>query len=242
MVLSPRESDYLERQLEYSFLYNSDPNAIHVLLSILDHQSNISALMPKYQCTRNIGSALKRTLKHRKDKDGIIHTLKRLINDDTNRFELAMYLHGYRHALRDKSKVDQLEYAGLEIFGAEYLYNATTLFHQTNERRVLKMQVSYCNEIQRKDALKRSIKKLANYYCDKVIRHKIYNLNRYLDKQLIIDYEDASNIVFDEDYLTIAELSMVYRKFVLYLVRNICRVYLDAYWTGLNDAVLKRYL
>ena len=89
---------------------------------------------------------------------------------------------------------------------------------------------------------KEQLQKTVDSYCKNIIRHKVLNLNKYLDKQLTIEYNsNMYNIKEDNSLLTLEELSNIYKEIVKVVSRNGLKLYKDAYWYGLNDRVLERY-
>lgn len=79
-------------------------------------------------------------------------------------------------------------------------------------------------------------------YTKNILKPKILNLNKHLDKQLEIEYKSSSPYFRDEEsILTLEELIIVYREVLKIITRNINKLYNDAYWNGLNDRVIMRY-
>jgi hypothetical protein len=81
-----------------------------------------------------------------------------------------------------------------------------------------------------------------NKYITNVIKSKVFSLNKFLDKQLTIDYcSNAGNIKEDSTLLTKDDLYFIYIEVKKAIIKNGFKLYKDAYWNGLNDRVLKRY-
>ena len=85
----------VEEGLENRFLYQNDPDSMHILLSMIDHRQKLANLQPGYRLMEQMSKSLNRSLRYRKDRDYIVSAIKKLINDDVNRFELAVFLKGY---------------------------------------------------------------------------------------------------------------------------------------------------
>ncbi len=57
--------------------------------------------------------------------------------------------------------------------------------------------------------------KAIHTYCEKVIKNKIYNLDKYTDKQLTIECDsNEMNIKEEEPYLSLVELNKIYNNIV----------------------------
>ena len=76
----------VEDGLENRFLYQNDPDSMHMLLSMIDHRQKLANLQPGYRLMEQMSKSLNRSLRYRKDRDYIVSAIKKLINDDVNRF------------------------------------------------------------------------------------------------------------------------------------------------------------
>src|SRR5690606_1244872 len=79
-------------------------------------------------------------------------------------------------------------------------------------------------------------------YCDNILKGKVLSLNKFLDKQLTIEY-NSKTFSIKEDYslLTLEELTSIYKEIIKVVFKSGFKLYKEAYWYGLNDRVLKRY-
>lgn len=231
----------IEKSLEYSFLYDNDTDSLHVLLSIFDHWHRYKNMCPKYILMKKLNTALKRTLTDRRDREYIIRAIKKLINDDINRFELAVTMDVYSKGYEDAESVDRLERIALENFTDDELHNKKILFHNVKSGKAIGLQSRLYHNLKVEQDDFKQLKRLSSMYCKKVLKHKVYQINSYLDKQVVLNFDDLSQLKLEENNLTIKELNHIYNKLSQYLYNNITRVYKEAYWNGVNDAVLERY-
>ena len=74
----------IEEGLEESFLYENDPDSLHILLSIIEHGHRFHHFQPHYQLMKNLSGSLKRILKERRDRELILLAIKKVLNDDIN--------------------------------------------------------------------------------------------------------------------------------------------------------------
>lgn len=232
---------HVEKSLEYNFLYKSDADSIHLLLSMLDNKHRYANLRPKYTLMKYLSTALKRTLNERKDREYILLAMKRLINDDVNRFELSIVIDAYSQGYYDDRWVDRVERCALEMFSSEELSRRKILFQETKNGKAMGVKSDLFHELKEETEIYHNLRKLSSAYGKRVLRHKIYQLNHYLDKQIVMDYDNLACLKVEENNLNIRELNHIYNKFNQYLYRNIAKVYKDAFWNGINDAVLERY-
>ena len=75
-------------------------------------------------------------------------------------------------------------------------------------------------------------------FANKVIKDKTYSLNKYVDRQLELDRDGinpASIMIPKED------LKIIYKETFIFILNTCTNLYIDAYWNGLNERVLKRY-
>ncbi len=75
-----------------------------------------------------------------------------------------------------------------------------------------------------------------------MIKYKIYNLDKYTDKQLAIECDsNRMDIREEEPYLSLSELNKIYNTIVKTINKNAIISYERASWFGVNDRVLNRY-
>ena len=76
----------------------------------------------------------------------------------------------------------------------------------------------------------------------KLLKKKIYVLNSYLDRQIMININsNESKFIDSEKPLNHEELMGLNRKIVKFLFKDALKVYKLGFWDGVNDRVLKRY-
>ena len=227
--------------LKNRFLFDSDINSIHILLSLYDLEENISNIYPKYICLNNIKRKVKNILSYRSDNDLISKNIAYLLHEDINRIELCFYLEGYKNGYYDTKYVNLLEERALEVFNVKELYERSFLFH-FNKSKVNNIKKSFLKEIDTIERKNKEINKLVSKFSSKVIRKKLSNLDNILDKQLKLDFTPYDFNIKEERFnLSIDEVDKIYRGIVNLLIKDLKRIYKDSSWYALNDRVLKRY-
>lgn len=229
--------------LKHNFLYNSDINCIHILLNLYDLEDNIRNIFPKYVSIKHLRCHISKILKDRRGNQLIAMNLGELIHDDINRLELFLYLEAYKQGFFNKKEVDKLEGLTVKYFSIDKLYSLKYLFHfETNNEEVLEYRHNIYNNLKIDEESNKTTYDSITKYSTNVIKTKVFSLNKYLDKQLTIDYNsDRCNIKEDETLLTKEDLNGIYREVLKIIIKNGVKLYKDAYWNGLNDSVLKRY-
>lgn len=229
--------------LKYNFLYKNDINCIHILLNLYDLEDNITNICPKYISINNLKKHIGRLLKDRNSNHLISLNLGQLIHEDINRLELYIYLEGYKQGYFNNKWVNILEKVTVENRIIEELYDIKYLYHfDTSEVHILNIKTDLNEEIQEDEKRNKFIHDIITGYCDNVIKPKVLNLNKFLDKQLKIEYDsDMYNIKEDNSLLTLLELNNIYREIMKIILKDGLKLYMDAYWYGINDRVLKRY-
>lgn len=233
----------LEENLEYQFLYESDSDSIHLLLSMLDLDHPTSNLQPRYILMKNINTSLFRALSDRKDRYFILPAIQKLINDDVHRFELAICLKAYPLG-REESMVwvDKLERVALETYSPQELEHLHILFQSAKKGPAMAIKSQLFHWLKDQTNNYKELYRFCNIFSQKVIKSKIYRANHHLDRQIVLDFDHLSQLTSEESVLTIKDLNFIYRKFRQYLASNACRIYKENIWNGINDAVLERYL
>lgn len=230
-----------EKSLEYQFLYNDDPNSIFLLLSWLDNKHLCYNLAPKYSVTKALLTGLRRSIRGRVDKKSIVDAISRLVSDDLNRLELAFTIKAYRNAYNNLKMVDRLEKIALKRFTPNQLILKNTLLHEVNDSEIEAFKEEIQNELIKNKELALNDYH-ANVFLDKNIKKKIYRVNYYMDKQVVVDYINTDILRVEGNNLSINELKHIYDKSKFYINRRLKSAYLNQYWYSLNDSVLSRYI
>lgn len=229
-----------EQSLEYQFLYNDDPDSIFLLLSWLENKNVGENLVPKYSVTKALLTGLRRSIRGRKDKKSIVDAISKLVSDDLNRLELAFTIKAYRNACVCTRLIDKLERLALNYYTANELSNMKYLFHDSNEARIVKFKENVREEIL-KNKLSYNNEYHINNFLDNNIKKKFFRVNFYMDKQVVVDYNNADILTLEGKSLTINELQHIYSKAKFYINRSMEIAYFNQFWYSLNDSVLSRY-
>src|SRR5699024_3210360 len=96
-------------------------------------------------------------------------------------------------------------------------------------------------EIEDSERKNRYIENLVISFCDEIIKDKINNLNKYIDRQLKMDCSSTSTIKEGGIRYAKEDLDKIYGAIVKDLFKSIFKIYKDASWFGVNHKVIKRY-
>ena len=248
MYNSVFDYNYLSKTLEYKFLYQNDIDSMHILLSVLENKYEFFNLKPKYSLLKRISYGLYRSLSYRQDRDYILHTIQKLVNDEINRLELAINIEAYLKGFYSSDCVNLVERTALDIFDSYTLSNRKKLFHRLKDFRkviegekIYKLKSDIFSYLESNPEIFVNLERLSRYFCDENLKKKIFNINEYLSSQLVIDEKNLSELKLEEKMLTVYELNKIYNKFSIYLIKYIHEIYKNNFWYGVNDGVLKRY-
>lgn len=230
--------------LKNNFLYNNDLNSIYILLALYDIEENISNIYPKYMCKNEIRKKIQYILKNNENASAIAHNLSVILHEDVNRLELCFYLEGYKRGFASNQWTNRLEEKAIEILGIESLYISPYLFQfDISNSQIKSLYIKCRNEIEAQERRSKTIEGLVYTFANRIIKRKIMDLDKYLNKQLKMDFE-LYNIRITETNLNLKdeEVDKVYHTIVNILTKKMKKIYKDAYWFAVNDKVLKRYL
>lgn len=229
--------------LKYNFLFNNDLNSIHILLNLYDIEDNIRNIFPKYVSIKFLRNQISRFLKDRRGNQLIALNLGELIHEDINRLELLLYLEGYKEGYVNVKEANDLEKITVKSYSVNELYYRKYLFHfEANTEETINLKEKLFTKLNHKENTSNRLQGLINDYFENVIKNKVFSLNKYLDKQLTIEYDSNSTTITEDDtLLTNEDLTLLYNEVKKIISRNGMRLYKDAYWNGINDRVLKRY-
>ncbi|WP_353096999.1 hypothetical protein [Tissierella praeacuta] len=228
--------------LIYKFLYKNDINCIHILLNLYDLEENITNICPKYVSIHHLKKHISKFLKQKKGNYSISLNLGQLIHEDINRLELFIYLEGYKHGYFNNYWVNNLEEIAVRNIPIDKLYKKKYLYHFDNKiRQISDIKALIGEEIQKNEKENKYLYNIIKDYCNKLLRGKIFNLNRHLDEQLTIEYNSKICCTKEDSLLTLDELNDIYKEMIKIVLKDGLKLYKEAYWYGLNDRVLKRY-
>ncbi|NLW22723.1 MAG: hypothetical protein GXY88_05670 [Tissierellia bacterium] len=243
MVLAKTDLWGLYKGLQYNFLYNNDIDSIHILLNLYDLEAKITNICPKYICTSEIRKRVKRILLGRRDRQLISNNIAMLIHEDINRLELTLYLEGYKDGYYNKKWVNIIEGEAIKHFSVDKIYEKNFLFHyETTLKDIVNIKKDFWSDIEEREKESKYLYHFVKDYCEKIIKGKVFSLNKYIDKQLTIEYNlNKLNIQEEGSFLSANELNKIYKAVFKTIMKNAITIYKNACWFGVNDGVLNRY-
>lgn len=243
MALSDPKHYDLYEGLKYNFLFNNDINCIHILLNLYDLENNINNIFPKYISIKRLRKNIRKALKNRRGNHLIAYNLGELIHEDINKLELLIYLDGYKSGYLNKNYTNTLENITLKYFSITDLYDMKYLFHFDNSiGEVADFKSDIYKHLLQEETTQSILEETIEKYTENILKPKVLNLNKYLDKQLSIEYQSKPPYFKDEEsLLTLDELKSVYEEVRKIITRNVNKIYNDSYWNGLNDRLIMRY-
>lgn len=231
----------LERRLENDFLYNKDANSMNLLLTLIHSRRQTMNMEPNYELMKSILFGLRRTLYYRKDKEYILTGVKKVANDDIHRLELSIALEGYRDAQNYTEWIDRVERIALTVFSPKEINQRPFLFKGFTGEQVQLLRERFEQEIMSQSRLDRDLNKKIKDFFRYKISDKLGELNQYIDRQFVMDYENPSRLKEDGKNLSLGEINLIRQKMLQYTCQFAKQIYLDYLWYGINDAVLERY-
>lgn len=225
------------------FLYENDIECISILLNIYNVEDSIENICPSYISSKHLKKDIINFLKNKEGKELIAYNLSNLIHNDINRFELFIYLEGYRLGFNSTKSANKLECLTFKFLELEDLYNRQKLFnYELNNKEILDLKDKFIKNIRRDEKIKEHIHDIVYGFELNILKEKVFDLNSHLDKQLVLDF-DSGEYVFKEtnSYLSRKELYGLNKKIIRFLYIDGLRVFENAYWDGINDRVMKRY-
>ncbi|OLS01662.1 hypothetical protein [Tissierella creatinophila] len=243
MALSDSKVYDIYEELKYKFLFNNDINCMHILLNLYELENNINNIFPKYISIRRLRKNIRKALNDRRGNHLIAYNLGELIHEDINKLELLIYLEAYKAGYLNKKHVNILENITLKYFSISNLYNMRYLFNfDTSISEVNNFKLDIYESLLQEEKTQNILKGTITSYTENILKPKVLSLNKYLDKQLSIEYQSKPPYFRDEEsILTLEELKVVYKEVVKIITINANKLYNHAYWNGLNDRLISRY-
>lgn len=241
MYLAKQKDDMLKENLKARFLYKDDLDSLYLLLSIIEKDFKCNTLKPSYSCTKKIVRTIRRFFRDREDVDEITAASMKILNEDLSRMEFAIYLEAYSMGYEDLNAVNTFENYVLTKVSSDSLKNRKKLFHTYKNRETKEVKKLTVSSVEKYSSFEKYLEEITIKYCDRIIKDKVYSLNKYLDKQLLFKFDGINTYVVEERFLTTKELESLYEKIVNTYLRALKFLTKEAIWYGVNDKVLSRY-
>lgn len=224
------------------FLLDGDVDSMNILLNSYNIEDSINTITPSYISLKHLKKDLVSFLKHKEGKELLAYNISNVIHDDINKFELAIYLEGYRAGFNSKAHVDMVESLAFSIYDLNTIYTCKKLFKSSVlPPEVQKVKNRVFADVDKLGYPKKKIKDIVKKLDFKLLRKKIYMMNSFLDKQLMFSDNPEEGFIELGNALTRNELLGLNKKIIKFMLRDGLRVYKNAFWDGVNDRVLKRY-
>lgn len=234
----------LSNSLKKKFLFNNDINSIHLLINLYEIDDNIGEIFPQYLSMATLKKFVKSVLRGRPGKDLATKNISEMIHNDINRFELLVYLEAYKSGYSSYKYVNKIEEIVLSSCNIKAMYSKSYIREMLNSNTdITAVRNELMSYIKKDISSNTNFAKLVGLYNTRILRPKIYNINKYLDKQVkMAQGEDGKAVLkFESKPFTRNELSRLYRKISKIVFDNLIRVMADAYWSGIIEKVLRRY-
>ncbi|MDD7363358.1 MAG: hypothetical protein SPI65_01690 [Peptoniphilus sp.] len=232
----------VKEKLMHRFLYHCDSSSMQILLGLYDLEEKIHNIFPSYVSMKNLKKDILYFLRYKENRILFADSLTDAIYDDVNRFELVMYLEGYRQGYRDIAKANELEILALREFDVETMFGRKLLFHYSVPSKDIDLFRKRCIKRHLNAGAEAVIREQTSHFSQHVLKRKVFTLNHYVDRQLQMNFQSPKSLYHETNYmLTHQELSGLNRKLKKFLYRDGLRIYISAYWCGINDLVLRRY-
>lgn len=234
----------LSNSLKKKFLYNNDINSIHLLINLYETEENIGNVFPSYLSMASLRKIVKRFLRGRPGNDLAAKNISSLLHNDINRLELLIYLEAYKGGYRSFKYANKLEKILLDEEDVKTIYSKREIREKIDKNKEISLLKEEILENLKNEARKSIIfNRLISTYNKRIIKPKLYKINKSLDKQVKMVEDDKGKTVlkYETKPFTRKELSDLYRKLSRIISEDGMRVLADAHWSGLIEKVLRRY-
>lgn len=233
----------LSNTLKKRFLYYNDINSVNILINMFESEENIRDLYPQYISMGNLTKTLRGFMRGRPGNDLASRNLSHLIHDDINRFELLVYLEGYKLGTKSVNYVNGLEKIILKNIDVEEIYNRKSFFQTINKNEnINSFKEVFLKQINEELQNNRLFERLVNTYTRVIIRPKLNSLNHHLDLQIKMgESMGMTYLEYEGKPFTKSELTLIYKNIRKLLITDCSNTFADAYWQGLLEKLLNRY-
>lgn len=232
----------VKSELARRFLYEADEAAIQVLLTLCDVEESLENIFPSYTPMTTLRKDILSFMHQREDRHLIADGLTRHIHMDLTRFELFVFLEGYRRGRTSQTLINRLEILTFEYLPLVELYGRRNLFHRDRAYPLVEeFREEIFHSIECDGCVYKFLRDVTVRFDRRVLRKKVYNLNAHIGRQIHYDLSYTYPVLTTEEALTFQELKGIDRKLVRFLYLDGLAIYQQAFWDGLNDEVMNRY-
>lgn len=232
----------IKKYLVEKFLFNNETDCINILLNIYNIEESIENIFPKYVSLEGLRLDIIRLYKNKDGIELIARNLSRLIHDDINRFELYLYLEGYRTGFNNIKLVNRLEIIALKYLSVEELYARKKLYnYEFKNKDILLYKKQLFKDLRSNRLIKKNLVEIINSLDKNLLKEKLFNINSHLDLQLVFSEDAVSSYKEMNSYLSSREIVNLHKKIMKFLYVDGYRILNNGYWDGINDKVMRRY-
>lgn len=243
-MLAKTKDVSLMDNLKIRFLYLNDLNSANLLINLYQSQENLNSLYPQYSSKSDLRKYIKRNMRGKPGSDLAAGNLANLIHSDINRFELLMYLDGYKagfHAHRQANRLEEILLSSLEV---PDLYDDVRLNDFCDKNKEILDYKRGVLAFVGKDAFGQARQRRAiTDYSKRIIKPKVLSLNNYIDVQLSLDCSNLKQVQLKQEPRPFSrrDLNILYRKISTMVFKKAVDIYISAYWKGIIEKVKIRY-
>ena len=231
----------IHEHLEHHFLYNHDASSMHLLLSLVSQEHVLTHLKARYFVSERVFRAMRRALSGRADRHHIMRALQQLLLDAIHRIELAFVVDAYCAGREQEAWIDAVERLALKEYDHKELQSLDMLYHDADRGMAMGIQSRLFFALKEETDGFFELHEWIRVYGARVIKPQIYQINRHLDRQLVLCFDSDTLIQEEEGALTMSMIRRLYYCCLRYMGNHLVRAYKQALWEGINDAVLERY-
>lgn len=221
------------------FLYTNNGTLVYNFLELYLSQDILRNFHPQYRTIKNLKRRILYFLRNNSNRAFIMEAMIRSIYEDVQRLELYFYILGYHRGYLNTSIANLLEKITMDDGNSNF---SAEDFFQSDYECVVYLKRMANSSAYHEEADLQFYKEVVEEFCDHFIKHRIYGLNKKIDKQLVFRMEnDFCRIEEDGILITKDVLTELYKRTVRAIYKNMIHLYEEAFWFGINDRVMKRY-
>lgn len=243
-MLAKREFLNVSNSLKKRFLFRDDVSSATILIDLYSTEENLKDIKLNYISRSELRGFLTECLKDHKGRYLAAGNLTKMIHSDINRMELLICIEGQRAGFSSRKHANTVEEILLSHNNLHDIYKNKDCFNNILDiDDIEEFRKGLFEYIENQVVYTSFVPEFVHKYMTIKIKPKVYALNKYIDKQIIVDEGKTgrSRLRYESDPFTRKELNNLINDIYNMLLTRSTDIFVESYWHGIEEKIKNRY-